>query len=74
VILVVYSAACTGVPCQEHMEMKGRLSESIASEMTHVNATPIQEIQEMKSTNEKKSPESSSANNTEHTNLEIQAL
>ncbi|PNY11806.1 cell number regulator 6-like protein [Trifolium pratense] len=57
--------------CQEHREMKGRLSESIASEMTLVNAPPVQE---MKSTDEKKSPEASSSNSNEHTDLQIQAL
>lgn len=52
--------------------MKGRLSDNLASEMTLVNAPPIQE---MKSTDEKESPEaSSSADNHEHTGLEIQAL
>ena len=54
--------------------MKGRLSESISSETTLVNAPPIQE---MKSSREKKSAESSSssaANNSEHTSLEMRAL
>lgn len=51
--------------------MKGRLSDSIGSEMTIVNAPPIQE---MKSTDDKESPEASSSNHNEHTNLEIQAL
>ncbi|CAK8564784.1 unnamed protein product [Lathyrus sativus] len=60
--------------CQEHREMKGRLSDSNSSETTLVNAPPIQE---MKSIGEKESPESSSsstANNSGHTSLELQAL
>jgi hypothetical protein len=57
--------------CQEHREIKGRLSENIASEMTLVNAPPVQE---MKSTEEKESHEASSSNSNEHTDLEIQAL
>lgn len=51
--------------------MKGRLSESISSETTIVNPPPIQE---MKSADVKETPESSSANNSDHTNLEMQAL
>jgi hypothetical protein len=51
--------------------MKGRLSENIVSEMTLVNAPPVQE---MKSTEEKESHEASSSNSNEHTDLEIQAL
>ncbi|CAK8575412.1 unnamed protein product [Lathyrus sativus] len=57
--------------CQEHREMKGRLSDNSFSEMTIVNPPPIQE---MKSTNEKENPETSSANNNEHVTLEMQAI
>ncbi|PNX62302.1 hypothetical protein L195_g038045 [Trifolium pratense] len=57
--------------CQEHREMKGRLSDNVFSEMTIVNPPPIQE---MKSADEKENPETSSANNNEHTTLEMQAL
>ena len=41
------------------------------SEMTVVNPPPIQE---MKSTDEKETAETSSPNNTDHTDLEIQAV
>jgi len=52
--------------------MKGRLSDNIFSEMTIVNPPPIQE---MKSNDEKENPEtSSSADNNEHTTLEMQAI
>lgn len=58
--------------CQEHREMKGRLSDSFFSETTIVNAPPIQE---MKSTDDKEHPEtSSSANSKEHTGLELQVV
>ncbi|KAK7263953.1 hypothetical protein RJT34_31553 [Clitoria ternatea] len=57
--------------CQEHREMKGRLSDGIFSEMTVVNPPPVQE---MKSTDDKEIPETSSANNNDHTDLEMQAL
>ncbi|KAG5021135.1 hypothetical protein AAZX31_06G296900 [Glycine max] len=58
--------------CQEHREMKGRLSDSIFSETTIVNAPPVQE---MKSTDDKEHPEtSSSANSNEHTGLELQVV
>jgi hypothetical protein len=51
--------------------MKGRLSDNVFSEMTIVNPPPIQE---MNSTDEKENPETSSANNNEHTTMEMQAL
>ncbi|XP_017436010.1 cell number regulator 6 [Vigna angularis] len=57
--------------CQEHREMKGRLSDNMFSEMTVVNPPPIQE---MKSTDEKETAETSSPNNNGHTDLEIQAV
>ncbi|KAG2396107.1 Cell number regulator 6 ZmCNR06 [Vigna angularis] len=55
----------------EHREMKGRLSDNMFSEMTVVNPPPIQE---MKSTDEKETAETSSPNNNGHTDLEIQAV
>ncbi|WVZ03842.1 hypothetical protein V8G54_024648, partial [Vigna mungo] len=58
--------------CQEHREMNGRLSDNnMFSEMTVVNPPPIQE---MKSTDEKETAETSSPNNNDHTDLEIQAV
>ncbi|XP_057456896.1 cell number regulator 6-like [Lotus japonicus] len=59
--------------CQEHREMKGRLSDNVFSEMTVVNPPPIQE---MKSTDndDKENPETSSANNNEHTDLEMHPI
>ena len=57
--------------CQEHREMNGRLSDNIFSEMTVVNPPPVQE---MKSTDDKETPETSSPNNIEHTELEIEAV
>lgn len=57
--------------CQEHREMKGRLSDNVFSEMTIVNPPPIQE---MKSNDEKENPETSSADNNEHITLEMQAI
>ncbi|PON56281.1 PLAC8 motif-containing protein [Parasponia andersonii] len=58
--------------CQEHREMKGRLSENVVSPMTIVNPPPVQE---MKSEDESQaSAPTSSANNNGHTNLEMQAL
>lgn len=58
--------------CQEHREMKGRLSDSFFPETTIVNAPPIQE---MKSTDDKEHSEtSSSANSKEHTGLELQVV
>lgn len=57
--------------CQEHREMKGRLSDNLFSEMTIVNPPPVQE---MKSNDEKENPETSSADNNEHITLEMQAI
>lgn len=51
--------------------MTGRLSDNAFSQMTVVNPPPIQE---MESTDEKENPETSSANNNEHTVLEMQAI
>ncbi|KAK7258186.1 hypothetical protein RIF29_32699 [Crotalaria pallida] len=57
--------------CQEHREMKGRLSDNAFSQMTVVNPPPIQE---MKSNDEKENPETSSANNNDNIVLEMQAI
>ncbi|XP_044486356.1 cell number regulator 6-like [Mangifera indica] len=55
--------------CQEHREMKSRLSENMAMPMTIVNPPPVQD---MNSARENQDPASTSGNNT--TNLEMQAL
>ncbi|GMY07808.1 cell number regulator 6-like [Fagus crenata] len=59
--------------CQEHREMKGRLSDNVVMPMTIVNPPPVQE---MKSTDDNQESAPSSANNehNEHTTLEMQAL
>ncbi|KAJ7949513.1 Cell number regulator 6 [Quillaja saponaria] len=57
--------------CQEHREMKGRLSDNVVSQMTVVNPPPIQE---MKSTDDNGNSAASSANNNARTDLEMQAL
>lgn len=58
--------------CQEHREMKNRLSDNSAMPMTIVNPPPIQEMNAAASDSRESVP--SSANNSEQTNLEIQAL
>ncbi|KAL1324671.1 hypothetical protein HN51_034829 [Arachis hypogaea] len=64
--------------CQEHREMKGRLSDDLFSEMTIVNPPPAQEMTTSTHTDDdhKENPEASSANNGEHehTHLEMQAI
>ncbi|XP_062092181.1 cell number regulator 6-like [Humulus lupulus] len=57
--------------CQEHREMKGRLSENAVSPMTIVNPPPVQE---MKSEDESQPSAPNSSANNGHTNLEMQAL
>ncbi|CAL0329402.1 unnamed protein product [Lupinus luteus] len=58
--------------CQEHREMKARLSDNAFSQMTVVNPPPIQE---MKATHENENAEtSSSSNNNDHITLEMQAI
>lgn len=56
--------------CQEHREMKGRLSDDVVMPMTVVNPPPVQE---MKPPEENRDSAQSSAKNG-HTNLEMQAL
>ena len=51
--------------------MKGRLSDDAATSLTMVNPPPIQE---MGAARENQDSAPSSANGTEHTNLEMQAL
>ncbi|QCD95434.1 cell number regulator 6-like [Vigna unguiculata] len=60
--------------CQEHREMQGRLSDNAFSGTTIVSAPPP--IQEMKSSDNKDNPETSSSSdkNHEHTGLELQVL
>ncbi|KAF8008659.1 hypothetical protein BT93_K2354 [Corymbia citriodora subsp. variegata] len=57
--------------CQEHREMKGRLSENVVMPMTIVNPPPVQE---MNSASEAQDSAPPSADNSEHTKLEMQAL
>ncbi|XP_048139201.1 cell number regulator 6-like isoform X1 [Rhodamnia argentea] len=57
--------------CQEHREMKGRLSENVVMPMTIVNPPPVQE---MSSTSEAHDSAPPSADNGEHTKLEMQPL
>ncbi|KAA8533868.1 hypothetical protein F0562_031385 [Nyssa sinensis] len=57
--------------CQEHREMKGRLSDNVVMPMTIVNPPPVQEMNSSSNT-EDSAP--SSANGVEHSNLEMQAL
>ncbi|GFZ15192.1 PLAC8 family protein [Actinidia rufa] len=55
--------------CQEHREMKGRLSDDVVMSMTIVNPPPVQEM-----TSDGNGTALSSAKSEEHTNLEMQAL
>lgn len=58
--------------CQEHREMKGRLSDNIVSPMTIVNPPPVQEMNSASHSHDDTAP--SSAKSSEHTSLEMQAL
>ncbi|KAH7855524.1 hypothetical protein Vadar_025834 [Vaccinium darrowii] len=58
--------------CQEHREMKGRLSEDVAMPMTVVTPPPVQEMNSATNDNNGTSPPS--AKSTGHTSLEMQAL
>ncbi|RYR32538.1 hypothetical protein Ahy_A10g047084 [Arachis hypogaea] len=61
--------------CQEHREMKGRLSDNIGSEITIVNPPPIQEMKTTNNANkEKAEPSSTRNNNNDHTGLELQVV
>ncbi|KAF7824847.1 cell number regulator 6-like [Senna tora] len=60
--------------CQEHREMKGRLTDNVVMPMTVVNPPPVQE---MRSTDDKENSEAPSSNNNnvhEHTDMEMQAI
>ncbi|KAK3441298.1 hypothetical protein EUGRSUZ_B01433 [Eucalyptus grandis] len=57
--------------CQEHGEMKGRLSENVVPPMTTVNPPPVQEMNSVSEAQDFAPP---SAYNSEHTKLEMQAL
>lgn len=62
--------------CQEHREMKGRLSDNVMMEMTVVNPPPVQEMTTENSRGSRSSS-SSSENGTDHhrhTGLEIQPV
>lgn len=61
--------------CQEHREMKGRLSENVVMPMTIVNPPPVQEMKAADD-NQVSAPSSAenSNNNSGHTNLEMQPL
>lgn len=56
--------------CQEHREMKGRLSEDTVMPMTVVNPPPVQEM----NAGENHLESASSRNGTDQTNLEMQPL
>ncbi|KAI3508179.1 hypothetical protein L1887_23183 [Cichorium endivia] len=61
--------------CQEHREMKGRLSDNFVMPMTLVNAPPVQQMNSADDNQDSSSAPSSSANGHEHhTNLEMQPL
>ncbi|CAI9762348.1 unnamed protein product [Fraxinus pennsylvanica] len=57
--------------CQEHREMKGRLSDDAVMPMTVVNPPPIQE---MNAAGDSQDSAPSSANGNDHTYLEMQPL
>ncbi|KAI7758216.1 hypothetical protein M8C21_018738 [Ambrosia artemisiifolia] len=54
--------------CQEHREMKGRLSENFVMQTTHVNAPPVQQM------NSAQDPSSANTGHQHHTSLEMQPL
>nr|POF25437.1 cell number regulator 6 [Quercus suber] len=56
--------------CQEHREMKGRLSDNVVMPMTIVNPPPVQEM----NPNDDNHDSAQSSANNEHTTLEMQAL
>ncbi|XP_004307812.1 PREDICTED: cell number regulator 6 [Fragaria vesca subsp. vesca] len=61
--------------CQEHREMKGRLSESSVMPMTVVNPPPVQQMNKpADDNNNEDSAAPSSTSNNGHTNMEMQAL
>ena len=61
--------------CQEHREMKGRLSDNFVMPMTLVNAPPVQQMNSADDNNQESSSSSSAVNGHEHhTNLEMQPL
>ncbi|XP_057482284.1 cell number regulator 6-like [Actinidia eriantha] len=61
--------------CQEHREMKGRLSDDVVMPMTVVNPPPVQEMNSASNGNGNGNGMAlSSAKSEEHTNLEMQAL
>ncbi|KAL1550344.1 Cell number regulator 6 [Salvia divinorum] len=57
--------------CQEHREMRSRLSEGSVEPMTIVNPPPVQE---MSAADDGRDPASTSANETEQVKIEMQAL
>ncbi|XP_028961916.1 cell number regulator 6-like isoform X2 [Malus domestica] len=58
--------------CQEHREMKGRLSDNSVMPMTVVNPPQVQEMKSADDNQDSASP--SSTNNSGHTDLQMQAL
>ncbi|KAI8540268.1 hypothetical protein RHMOL_Rhmol09G0249800 [Rhododendron molle] len=58
--------------CQEHREMKGRLSDDLVTPMTIVNPPPVQEMNSAGESHDSTAP--SSAKSVDHTNLEMQPL
>ncbi|KAI4332742.1 hypothetical protein L6164_017625 [Bauhinia variegata] len=59
--------------CQEHREMKGRLSDVVVSPMTVLNPPPVQEMKSAE-VNENSGVSSSNNHDHEHTNLEMQPI
>nr|CAD1818810.1 unnamed protein product [Ananas comosus var. bracteatus] len=60
--------------CQEHREMKGRLSDSAATPMTVVNPPPLQEMNANESRSSAPAETADQRNSHHHANLEMQAL
>lgn len=58
--------------CQEHREMKGRLSDNVVMPMTVVNPPPVQEMS-MNENHGSTAPDTG-AQQHEHANVEIEAL
>jgi len=58
--------------CQEHREMKGRLSDDFVTPMTIVNPPPVQEMSSAGESHDTAAP--SSAKSVDHTTLEMQPL
>ncbi|KAM1708790.1 hypothetical protein TB2_001671 [Malus domestica] len=61
--------------CQEHREMKGRLSDNAVMPMTVVNPPQVQQMKSADDNQDSTAPSSTNnTNNNGHTNMEMQAL